>query len=392
MLEIDARIPHGNIADPHIQTEGGKVHVAFSAHSHGGPECLWFCFRLKNKARHTRPIPVVLHLRNIGNMLGLSPGNARHVRPVCRIGGGLWQRLDPPRPLVHPDGRCDILWQMNLAGRSADVAFCYPYGSTELGSLLGDICGRWSADTIGVSQAGRPIVRLSNAKAAKGGRRPGLYLIARQHSGETPGSWVLDGMIRRFDEMGPAAPIVWAVPFSNVDGVEQGDYGKDNFPYDLNRAWGILPMRHEVRVIQPDLHRWKERCIPALAVDLHAPGGAEKDGAYCFLPNKSKHPFQHRIAKVWADAVEKSLGPDYAGKPFGRIADYPSRWETPHFDQFCHRIGVPALSLETSYQACRAGMLDIDGYRQIGRRIADGIAAKLKIRAGKGLSRQGGAE
>ena len=108
----------------------------------------------------------------------------------------------------------------------------------------------WRVDTIGVSQGGRPLLRLSNDYGRPKGERPGVFLMARQHSGEVSGAWVLDGVLRRFAELGEAAPLVWAIPLANIDSVEQGDYGKDNFPYDMNRAWGKLPMRHETLVLQ----------------------------------------------------------------------------------------------------------------------------------------------
>src|SRR5690606_24228363 len=100
-----------------------------------------------------------------------------------------------------------------------DFAYCYPYGATELDALLAESNGYWRRDTFGVSPQGRPMVRLCNDYGHKENQRPGLYLLARQHSGETPGSWMLDGFLRRVAELGDAAPLVWAAPLTNIDGV-----------------------------------------------------------------------------------------------------------------------------------------------------------------------------
>src|SRR5690606_20700503 len=117
---------------------------------------------------------------------------------------------------------------------------------------------------------------------------PGVYLIARQHSGETPGSWLLDGVVRYLStpegQQISRNMCVWAVPFADPDGVADGSYGKDQTPWDLNRAWGS-PRRPEINAIQRDVHRWARRCRPQAIVDLHAPGYSER-GFYFWAPTQ----------------------------------------------------------------------------------------------------------
>ena len=45
-LKIDADISHGNACDVSITEREGMTEVSFAADPHGGPERLWFCFRL----------------------------------------------------------------------------------------------------------------------------------------------------------------------------------------------------------------------------------------------------------------------------------------------------------------------------------------------------------
>ena len=156
------------------------------------------------------------------------------MRPVVRGGrlstrgdasDGDWQRLEAGIVGQLPDGRTCVTWVVGAPPGPPypsylDVAYCYPYGLPEVEALMRETEGYWQADIIGVSQGGRPLVRLSNAYGQAGGQRPGLYLIARQHSGETPGSWVLDGFLRHLVLLGEAAPLVWSVPLTNIDGVE----------------------------------------------------------------------------------------------------------------------------------------------------------------------------
>jgi hypothetical protein len=250
----------------------------------------------------------------------------------------------------------------------------------EVEALVQASNGYWQVDSIGLSQGGRSLLRLSNDYGRTDGQRPGIYLMARQHSGETPGSWVLDGLLRYVASRGDAAPLVWAVPLTNVDGVEGGDYGKDNYPYDLNRAWGRPPMRHEVLALQGDIRRWTERCRPALVLDMHAPGACETSGVYCYLPDPAVHSRFHQEALSWTTAIKGALTPAYAAECFERVARYASRWETPRCTGYCwSRHGVCGLGVETPYALVGDLVLTRERYREIGARIAAGVMERLRL-------------
>jgi hypothetical protein len=375
-LRIEPDVPYGNVAEVAVAEEGDKTEVAFAAHPHGGPESLWFCFRIANTGRGKGRQSLRLVLKHPGNVLGGS--DLANMRPVVRVEGREWERLPEGAVEELPDGRRRVIWGIEYPATWAEVAYCYPYGPPDMETLIRETAGLWHAETIGVSQQGRPIARLSNDFGTKGGETPGLFLISRQHSGETPGSWVLDGFLRHLAGEGRAAPVVWAVPFANIDGVMQGDYGKDSFPYDVNRAWGAPPMRHETLVIQRDIGRWAARCKPALGIDFHAPGACEADGVYCYLPKPKAHPEQHRKAVEWASAIEQALTGNLAAEEFGRVADYKSRWETPNFVSYlCGQHDVCALTIETPYALIKGRGLTREDYREIGQRIASGVLGRL---------------
>ena len=368
-LIVDTHVPYGNACDIAVTRGPDGWTVAFAADPHGGPERLWFCFRLRWEEAGAGPIGRVrLLLRHFQTMLGANA--PQNVYPVLRLSGEDWQRLPAGTPEPQPDGRCQASWTIDVPAQGADVAACYPYGMPEVDCLVGESNGYWRADAIGVSQNGRPLVRLSNDYGQPGGARPGLYLVARQHSGETPGSWVLDGFLREIATQPDKAPLVWAVPLTNIDGVEQGDYGKDNFPYDLNRAWGCPPMRHEVMVLQGDIGRWRQRCRPVLAIDFHAPGLCEAEGSYIFLPSPRQYQGLSETARIRAGQIAEALTPEHAAEPFARVANYASRWETPTFTAYICRLGICGFSVETPYGAIRGNVLTREQYRQTGRRMA----------------------
>ncbi len=367
---VESGTPYRNVCDLDYRSRDGLEELSFAAAPHGGPETLWFCFRLvRDGAPAARPLRLVL--KHPDTMLGghRPPG----LRPVVRTASMDWWRLPEPEVRHLPDGRSEWCWELSPTDDWLDVALCYPYGRDEVAALRSRCGGACAEDTIGVSHASRPIARLANDYGQEGGERPGVYCIARQHSGEVSGSWALDGFLERTAELGPAAPLVWAVPLSNIDGVEQGDYGKDNYPYDLNRAWEPL-MRHETLVISKDILRWRQRCRPVVVLDWHAPGGTESDGIYVFGPHPDRVPDLLTAAEPWLAALAEALGP-LGAERFSLFVNYRSRWETLSLGRWVReRLELLSLTFEVSYAMSREGVLTRERYQQAGRLLADAVA------------------
>ncbi len=386
--QVRGDIPFGNVGDVTIHEDqpAGVVEVGFTAQPMNGPEVMWFRFRIERApggSDHAASLRLVW--RHWGNALGAAEDSLIDaVRPVVRRSGEDWQRLEACQRIELPDGRVWPAWEMKglAAGQSLDVALCYPYGPDEVAALVSETNTTWRADTIGLSQEGRPLTRLSNDAGLPGDGRPGLYVVARQHAGETPGSWVLDGLLRELaaaQRAGKPVPLTWVVPLADIDGVMAGAYGKDRYPYDLNRAWGRPPMRHEALVIQRDMQRWAQRCRPALVLDSHAPGLCETQGVYCYLPDPDEAPRRTELSRPWCDKLAAAIGRPLAAGEFGRVARYPSRWNTsgsPTFTAFAGaRFDCAALALETPYALAGDGSLalTIEQYRRIGRCIAAAV-------------------
>lgn len=369
--QIDTQIPYGNACDTEVRATGDGTLVSFAPDPHGGPETLWFCLRIR-RLDGTNTDGLTLVLKHSHNMLGGHHPEA--MRPVIRYGDDPWERLPEASQVTSPDGRIELHWTVAAPEQTVDIAYSYPYGLSEVQTLMAETGEVWRRDTIGVSQAARPLWRLSNDYGVPDGERPGLYLMARQHSGETPGSWVLDGFLRYIATLNNRAPLVWAVPLSNIDGIEGGDYGKDNFPYDLNRAWGRPPMRHEVSVFQWDMARWRDRCRPTLGIDFHAPGACESSGVYTHVCDPDGNRAAYDAVMPWIDRIRDALMPEYAADDFVHIPRYASRWETPNFrDYGWSQLGVPMLTFETPYALAKGRVLTQADYREIGRRIATGV-------------------
>ncbi len=370
-LHVQTQFPGGNACAIDIRSTSERDIVYFAADPHGGTEALWFYFRLVECS--DRPVDIVL--TNVDSCLG-GAHNWQRAQPVWRQAGATWERLETGAVEILDDGRHQVVWHIQPSYDAFEVAFCYPYGLGDL-EMTRAACGSyWELDLIGVTSRGNPLPRLANNYRGDG--VPGLYAIARQHAGEMPSSWVLDGLLRRAAQsLDPAQLLIWTTPLAHMDGVVEGDYGKDPFPWDLNRAWSTPPMRHEVGVIQSDMHRWQQRCTPALVLDLHAPGPGETDGAYFFLPRANRPELQLQAARQAIEAIAPLLPTELVHADLLHQPSYPSRWDAQAtLDNYAWETWqIPCLTLEIPYATCRDTVFTRQAYRRLGASLLEGICA-----------------
>jgi hypothetical protein len=354
--------------------------VEFMAEPRSSPEPLWF--HLECEGAGERAVRFVW--RNADGCLGLHRRrDLRNVRPVIRLDEGNWQRVERVRVLKRPAGGHELSFRTPAPCERVAAAFCYPYGLRELAQTIGETGDAWQREPIGLSGEGRPLLRLQGPAGTEGAQSAGVCVIARQHAGETPGSWALDGVLRAVaaSDGGVLRRVAWwVVPFVDVDGVVRGDYGKDAQPVDFNRAWSAQPMRPEVLALQRDLRRFAALHRRRLLLDLHAPGGGERS-FYQYLPREGRPEEQRRAAGALASRLSASMEP-FGTRPSVLVPDYPSRWDVNHtVTCWCWDWldETPGVCIETPYQAIGDGAWPTpDDYRKLGRGIARGVAAWLR--------------
>ena len=367
-LKATSHFSGGNAADIEILTGGQIPEVRFASDPCGGAQAMWFHFRLEE----TDPDPATqTKVRLTWTYIDTVPGisESPDCIPVCLVPGQTWTRLKQGEETRTPDGRRQISWTIPYPSPSVIIAFCIPYGLSDVEAMLDRSMDYWQAVPIGLSQGGRRILRLHNAPGTLGGTQPGIYIMARQHAGETPGSWVLDGFLRHWAQVRKGAYVIWAVPLADIDGVVNGHYGKSGDLFDLNCAWGAPPVRHESRVIRQDVERWKARCRPILALDFHAPGACDRDGVYALV---SKAPTEPQAAEEikWCNVIQNELQAEFAAPEFKHLT-IPSFGETQDFAGYMRaEMGVPTLRLKIPYSHVADTVLTQKSYREIGRRIA----------------------
>ncbi len=210
----------------------------------------------------------------------------------CRVEGAAGRELlfrftngevvGPYGPAVSRDGR-DWSWAgraTRVSGSSfryrfaadADVVYfsmCVPY--------VGRDWAAWCArhrdhpqlvqTALTTSEHGRavPLLRLGRPDAPRQ-----ILFTARHHACEASASYLLEGILDYcLDPQSTllAGTCVHVVPFVDVDGVEQGDQGKNRRPHDHCGDYGEAPIYRAVQALQGYL-----RPLPLTAgIDLHSP-------------------------------------------------------------------------------------------------------------------------
>ena len=105
-----------------------------------------------------------------------------------------------------------------------------------------------------------PAFRIGNGKK-------NIILSSRHHACESPGSWVLEGMIREYIEDPIEDTSVFVLPMADFDGVIEGEQGKDRDPHDHNRDYIEGNIYPEVSAI---IDYASDKDI-SYAIDFHAP-------------------------------------------------------------------------------------------------------------------------
>ncbi len=367
-LKVSSRITYGNASAVNVKQNGDIPEVLFTATPGNSAEALWFCFELFETEPDTvTSTKIKITLKHLRNLSGCT--NALTIKPVYQPKDQQWFRMKSGHPHVADDGQTSVSWTIPYPSPSTIIAFCYPYGRPELTTTLQKAKGYWHQDAIGISPQGRNITRLSNSYGKVSGHQAGIYIIARQNAGGTPGSWVLDGILQQLSRNKKHNFLIWIIPLANIDGIIKGDYGQtaDSMSY----AWGEPPLKHETLLLQNDIKEWGKRCKPYLVLDLHAADGSESDGIYSLLPDPEQFAEANREASTWANVFKQALGPDYAAAEFKRTT---TTTNTTVNDFARANMNCSSITLNIPYANCNKTIMQQKQYREAGKRLADAIS------------------
>jgi hypothetical protein len=264
----------------------------------------WFCFSVSRSAA-AHPARLRLNITNISNpecvhKLGAQPV----VLSSARLDDG-WVREGEELAFFKEDTSTSIAVAFTFSfvlrlepGETKYVAHSCPYTASMLRSdirLLQEVAPRecFHRETLSLTCAAVPcdvltITAPETVDTIPISERPGVLVIARQHSGEVAGSWVCKGLLefllsRHYDAQFLRSHLVFKViPMLNPDGVIQGMSRCSPEGFDLNRTWAEPDAR-----LQPTVHAAKglvarfcrERSV-VMFVDLH--GHSKRLGCHTY--------------------------------------------------------------------------------------------------------------
>ena len=210
-------------------------------------------------------------------------------------------------------------------------------------------------------------------------KKKGIVLFARQHPGETVGSWVIKGAIELL--LGESAEakylrdnfIIKVIPMVNVDGVICGNSRTSLAGCDLNRRW-VNPNEYlypEIYFLKELIYNFSKKNKVEYIIDFHGHFGAFNS---FFYSNNSKENIE--LCRKF---------PFICGKISEIIQFKKSRFKMPKYKKGTGRINLykeldieNIVTLETSYFGCIEGnycnqYFNIEKLKEIGKDICRGI-------------------
>jgi hypothetical protein len=143
---------------------------------------------------------------------------------------------------------------------------------------------------LATSRKGRKVELLQIG--SRGPDTKAMLVTGRHHAAETIASYVLEGFLQEAMSESPSAKSfrerydLYAVPFVDKDGVEEGDQGKNRRPHDHNRDYGEKSIYPEIQAIK-SLDKQKHF---RFALDFHCPTLVMNDHQVVYFVGPKEHP------------------------------------------------------------------------------------------------------
>lgn len=181
-----------------------------------------------------------------------------------------------------------------------------------------------------------------------------VWVIARQHPGETMAEWFVEGMLDAL--LDPANPfgrqllnetVFYVVPNMNPDGSVRGNLRTNAAGANLNREW-MNPTMERSPEVYLVLEKMKETGVD-MCLDVHGDEGLP----YVFIAGSEELPNFTAEQAAWQKKFSDDFmiaSPDFQdqhGYPKGNFSDETLTMGSPHIT---HRFGCLSLTLELPFK------------------------------------------
>jgi murein tripeptide amidase MpaA len=365
-LAIDVDFPGGSVEVVRLQARG-PIELALATDSAADVR-QWFSFRVHSSSTARRTIIIA----NAGE--SSFPNGWSDYEVMASADGTRWSRV----PTAFEDGALRFVH----APRSPVMHYAYfvPYPVSRLERLLRRARQRSHMDVteLGESVQGRPVFEVTVGDADSDRT---IWLVARQHPGETPASWVIEGLLRRLmdadDEVVRSLlsrSVLRIAPMVCPDGVELGNMRTSASGANLNRVWdGPDEDSPEVACLLERIHETGAD----LFLDVHADESAE----FAFAARSEGNPsFDARIA---ADEAQLT---DLLETHCHEFKDerYYDQDEPGEADLSCasnqvgESLGIPAITLELPMKGSGHGRVRPGWSDKRARSFGEGLVDALE--------------
>jgi murein tripeptide amidase MpaA len=323
------------------ERDPADLQVALRADSHADFR-QWFHFRLQG-ARGQR-----VGIRFLNAAAATYVDGWRGYQAVASYDRESWFRV----PTSYADGELRIAH--DVARDSVYYAYFEPYSYERHLALLGraEASSRARVRDLGTTVDGRDMNAIVVGEEGSG-RKP-IWIIARQHPGETMAEWFVDGMLARLqDDADPVArrllerAVLYVVPNMNPDGSVRGNLRTNAAGANLNREWQAPSRERSPEVLA--VRSAMEATGVAAFLDVHG----DEALPYVFVDGNERLPsYSPRMSALergFCDAL-KAASPD-----FQTVHGYPADKETKvnltvASKWVGHTYGGLALTLEMPFK------------------------------------------
>ncbi|MDO5059066.1 MAG: M14-type cytosolic carboxypeptidase [Neisseria sp.] len=286
MLKITAQFDAGSVVVKDL-SDPQNIRLALRR-DNAADFAQWFYFRLQGAAY----TPCTLHFENAAE--AAYPEGWDGYQACASYDRQNWFRV----PTRYENGVLSI--EHTPLANSVYYAYFEPYSSEQHLNLLGDAqgSGLCQIDDLGSTVQGRDINLLTIGNQVESDAK--VWVIARQHPGETMAEWFIEGLLARLlDPQDPTARALldratfYIVPNMNPDGSALGNLRTNAAGANLNREW-LDPSRET----SPEVFAVREKMLET-GVDLFLDIHGDETIPYVFVAGTEGVPsYNERIAEL----------------------------------------------------------------------------------------------
>ena len=207
-----------------------------------------------------------------------------------------------------PTSYLDGVLKFDITPTYNSIFFAYfaPYSYSDHQTLIhqaqmSDLC---SVSVIGETVEGKDIDMLVIGKPGEGKKK--VWMIARQHPGESMAEWFVEGFLSRLMDENDAVSrrilensCVYVIPNMNIDGAIAGNLRSNTAGANLNREWESPSLERSPEVF------YALKKMDEIGVDLLLDVHGDEAIPYNFVAGSEGIPGYHAEMKRWEDEFKQ---------------------------------------------------------------------------------------